>query len=610
MIQAYAKLSQITTQDAINARRLTSDRLDELAASIKAKGLISPLVVRLADAGAARGKERYEVIDGRRRWQALQRLAKAKTIPRDHPVPVIVRTEDETAALETSLIANTVRLPMHPVDQYEVMSRISAQGVTEDELAARFGLSGRTVRQQLALGRLAPEVRAAWREGKIDARIAQAFALNPDHAVQAETLRRLSQQRMLTEWSVRRELATERVRADQSAELAFVGEAAYRAAGGRISDDLFEDHRYVEDVTLLHKLARERLAADCDRLRAAGWAWAELSEDASFSQWMCDHVRGEDGSTTTPPEEYSDDERRRAGCLVGIDDNGTLDIVTGLVRPAPDDGQRDLEEAIAEAAAGTEAKPDEQDDDDACHAAAAATADDPYAISQALSASIHETLTLAAADTLEAHPDVALRALVATLLAAPDARGPIQITDHGHAAVSDRHQRTHSFASALATQDGADVERLVATLARRVAQALSMVPELPRVCQVLVAPRRDAIDTLRDALPGATYLAAVRQRFNAADYFQRAPKSVAIAALAEMEAAGVSDAHIAGGAAFAKKAALATRAAELARQHGWLPPALRHPEYALIAARAIEDRHPEAPQPRRMRGGHPEAPQT
>jgi ParB/RepB/Spo0J family partition protein len=89
--QTTVPLSRLTAVDAINARRLTSDRLDELAASIKAKGLISPLVVRLADAGAARGKERYEVIDGRRRWQALQRLAKAKTIPRDHPVPVIVR---------------------------------------------------------------------------------------------------------------------------------------------------------------------------------------------------------------------------------------------------------------------------------------------------------------------------------------------------------------------------------------------------------------------------------------------------------------------------------------------------------------------------------------
>jgi len=590
--QTTVPLSRLVAVDAVNARAATRDGIDELASSIATKGLISPLVVRIADAGAARGKERYEVIDGRRRWQALQRLAKAKTIPRDHPVPVIVRTENEAAALETSLIANTVRLPMHPSEQYEVLSRLAAQGVTEDELAARFGLPERTVRQQLALGRLAPEVRAAWREGKIDACIAQAFALHPDHAVQAETLRRLSQQRMLTEWSVRRELASGRVRADHSAELAFVGEAAYRAAGGRISDDLFEDHRYVEDVTLLHKLARERLAAECDRLRAAGWAWAELSDDASVDAWTCDHVRGEDGSPTTPPEDYSDDERRRAGCLVGITGDGTLDIMTGLVRPAPDDGQSDIEDAIA-AAGSAEASHNELDVGDAGHADAAADAAAPYAISQALSYSIHETLTLAAADTLAAHPDVALRALVATLLAAPSARGPVQITDHGHASVSDRRSREQSFASALAMQADANVERLIVTLAGRVAQALSMVPALPRVYQAGGAPRRDAIAALRDALPGDTYLAAMRRRFNAADYFQRAPKAAAIAALAEMEASGVTDAHIAGGAAFAKKAALATRAAELARTHGWLPPELRHPDYEIGADTGAEA------------GGHP-----
>ena len=129
--------SRLVAPDAINARAQTKDGLDELAASIQAKGIIQPLSVRPADG------DKYEVIDGRRRYQALAKLVKSKHLSKNFDVPVSVRNEDDASALETSLMANTVRLPMHPVDQHEVFARLIQQGRSEDDIGASFGISAK-----------------------------------------------------------------------------------------------------------------------------------------------------------------------------------------------------------------------------------------------------------------------------------------------------------------------------------------------------------------------------------------------------------------------------------------------------------------------------------
>ena len=79
--------SKLVATDAINARGKTKQGLDELAAAIAAKGLIQPLAVRPGDKA-----DSYEVIDGRRRYQAIAKLVKDKLWKKTDPVPVIVRT--------------------------------------------------------------------------------------------------------------------------------------------------------------------------------------------------------------------------------------------------------------------------------------------------------------------------------------------------------------------------------------------------------------------------------------------------------------------------------------------------------------------------------------
>src|SRR5262245_57954451 len=103
---------QLVPSGTLNARAgdYRREGIDELAALIRAKGLIHPLTVRRnAEAG------KWEVYDGGRRYAAIGKLIEARDWPTDRPVPCVVRDEDDVAAKETSLVANIAREPMHPV---------------------------------------------------------------------------------------------------------------------------------------------------------------------------------------------------------------------------------------------------------------------------------------------------------------------------------------------------------------------------------------------------------------------------------------------------------------------------------------------------------------
>jgi ParB family transcriptional regulator, chromosome partitioning protein len=566
----FAKLLAV---DEINARAATREGLDELAASIEAKGLIQPLAVRPA---AQCG--RFEIIDGRRRYLAIARLVKAKVWTRDVAVPVLVREESDLDALETSLMANTVRLPMHPVDQHEVFARLSAQGLGQADIATRFGLAERTVRQHLALGALAPEVRAAWRKGKIDAEAARAFAAHSDAGVQADVLKRLGGR--VDAWRVRQELADHRVRVDLSDEMALVGEEAYRAAGGKIDDDLFDDARYVADVPLVKKLARERLAARCQQLIADGWSWALIADDVAWPDWRCDHVRGPDSHGDIKPEDYTVAERARSGCMVSIDTDffdGTavIQVLAGLIPPAGRSAstQIDLEDlTIDDDEPGRLPGAHALADDDQPEEAAAV---DEFGISQALYQDLTAAQTKAAAEVLALDRDLALRVAIAALSSFVwESPAKLVIDQHAH----DRRQDESSFTTILRRHGDEVLPVLADRLAAIVAQSL----------QLSSPSDFDGRRALVDALDPNGYVAAMRRAFSSADYFKRARKETAIAALEEMHQGGAMRLGLMSRADLEamKKGDLATWAAEQAAVCGWLPPQLRHAGYGLVLPEA------------------------
>ena len=170
----------------------------ELKASIRAGGLKQNLIV----CPVPGEPERFAVTAGGRRLKALQELAAEGAIASDCEVPCLVEAPD--AALETSLMENTVRAAMHPADEFAAMAALIDGGATVEAVAARFGVSERHVRQRLKLGKLAPELLDAFRAGKVSLEVITAFTLGADHAAQLAVWGQLRDQHYVSPHQIRR----------------------------------------------------------------------------------------------------------------------------------------------------------------------------------------------------------------------------------------------------------------------------------------------------------------------------------------------------------------------------------------------------------------------
>lgn len=600
--------SKLTATDAINARPKGKDGIDELSQSIATKGIIQPLCVRPGDTGATGKGMRYEVIDGRRRFQAIQRLVKDKTWSRDTPVPVLIRNEDDAEALETSLVANTVRLPMHPIDQHEVFARLAGDGRTPADIAARFGIEERTVRRHMALGRLAPVIREAWRKGTITAETAQAFCAHPSQQVQAEAFEKLKRERTygngLSEHVVRRELAPKR-KSIEHVPAAVLD--AYTSAGGTLTEDLFADESYADDGALLDTCLKQWADAQTAVLKARvlelGWSWVAREKELDDEDWswhwptVHDDDPEDDERDRGAPVDVADlearsvlftaEEKARSGVVIKFFFSGEeteISLNLGIVRPGDED--EDASTPFDEDAPEDDDRTDLEDLPSAGEMVHGAEQDgaetDTPAISGALLADITAQQTEAVAAVVSRDPILAGRLLVAalrTVTYASPAKLSIEHTAGG------REETNASFArnwkKALALEPSA----LASDIARVVASSLALG-------SFNQAPG-GAYPELIAALDGDGYLANMRRCFLADDYFRRASKATALAAIAEMQEAGCG-----GGLApedvlaGMKKGELAAAAAEAARACGWLPAELRHPAYSLRASGA--DVVPEA----------------
>jgi len=143
-MREFRELSVDLIDESDNIRRSFSDeKLQELAASIRQRGILKPLLVRP-------NGERFTLIDG---WR---RLSAAKAIDQS-TVPVRIRDIDEKAAEEEMIIANLHHEDVTPLDEAMSYQRLLDKGRTVDELAARLGKSKRYIYQVVTLNRLIPE---------------------------------------------------------------------------------------------------------------------------------------------------------------------------------------------------------------------------------------------------------------------------------------------------------------------------------------------------------------------------------------------------------------------------------------------------------------------
>ena len=131
--------------------------LSDLAASIKEKGVLSPILVRPI------GTDRYEIVAGERRWRAAQ-LAKL------HDVPVVIREMPDGEALEIAIIENVQRADLNAVEEGLAYKQLMEQfDRTQEQVAQQVGKSRSHIANTVRLLNLPAEVQAWIREGKLTA---------------------------------------------------------------------------------------------------------------------------------------------------------------------------------------------------------------------------------------------------------------------------------------------------------------------------------------------------------------------------------------------------------------------------------------------------------
>jgi len=152
-----------------NPRKLFADaELTELTDSIRERGIIQPIVVRM------RGADSYEIIAGERRWRAAQRAGL-------HEVPVVVLDASDAEALELAIIENVQRTDLNPLEEATGYQVLAAEfNHSQEEIARIVGKSRSHVANTLRLLRLPDAVKAYINAGKLSAGHARALINQSD----------------------------------------------------------------------------------------------------------------------------------------------------------------------------------------------------------------------------------------------------------------------------------------------------------------------------------------------------------------------------------------------------------------------------------------------
>ena len=165
--------------NARNPRRVFADAgIDELAASLRERGIIQPIVVRQVR-GAG---DNFEIIVGERRWRAAQR---AKL----HDVPVVVIEATDAEALQLAIIENVQRTDLNPLEEADGYRALMEEfSHSQDEIASFIGKSRSHVANSLRLLKLSDKVKDYISTGKLSAGHARMLVGHPDAEELAEQI--------------------------------------------------------------------------------------------------------------------------------------------------------------------------------------------------------------------------------------------------------------------------------------------------------------------------------------------------------------------------------------------------------------------------------------
>jgi ParB family chromosome partitioning protein len=385
-----------------NVRTVRSkEAIAAMAQSILANGVLQNLHVHTQSAGG------FGVVIGGTRLAALQLLLKDKHITDDYQVACEVHPENDPKLAELSLAENVVRNEMNPADEFTAFSALVAEGKGPAEVGAQFGKTARYVQQRMRLAAVSPKLIAIYRKGEMSLDQLEAFTVEPDTRKQEKAWKALADwQKQRGDGDAIRAALTEQHVAIDSPFAKFIGLETYRASGGSISADLFDEDAnagYVTDTALLDRLVGEKLRTEAAKLDGEGWKWADaipvltyeeaekyqrlharraepseeaqaeiakLEEEATKLQEefgdqpedadaanRLDEIGERYNELTEGEEVWTPEQKAVAGVILTIGREGALNIRRGMVKPEDKAAARKLDGAATNGAADKPAKP-------------------------------------------------------------------------------------------------------------------------------------------------------------------------------------------------------------------------------------------------------------
>ena len=299
-------LSALEASAANPRRKFDRKAIEGLAASIRNDGLLHNLVVT-----PVQGKRnRFEIVVGERRFQALKLLEDRGELPEDFTVPVEVRSKlskDDTLRIAT--VENLQRQNMTPLEETAALTKLVHKGVTLDDVVAQTGLSASTIKRRMALNSLCGEAKKALTKGELTLSQAEALTLGSGEM----------QQRILEDIAQGGEFDAEGIKAtllDDRPTVAFAIFAVDKYTG-TITTDLFaeDETSYFDDAEQFFALQKEAVD-ELVKHHEANAAWVDVTDEYNVPDWRYRKAK----------------KKEPKGVLINMAPSGRVEVREGLAK--------------------------------------------------------------------------------------------------------------------------------------------------------------------------------------------------------------------------------------------------------------------------------------
>jgi ParB family chromosome partitioning protein len=316
MMQSVS-LSVLDAAAANPRRKIDRKAIEGLAASIKTDGVLHNLVVSPVKGKGK--KERYQIVSGSRRFEALRLLQERGERPDDFTVAVEIRddlSKDDTLRIAT--VENLQRQNLTPLEEAAALTKLVHKGVTLDDVVAQTGLSATAT----GVEQPCKEAKAALAKGGVTLSQAEALTLGSDEA----------QQRILEQITGGGDYSADEIRGALLDDRPTVALAIFppEKYTGTITTDLFaeDETSYFDDAEQFFALQKEAVE-ELRKHHEASAAWMKVTEDYRLSDWQYRKAK----------------KKERSGVLINLSPSGAVEIREGLVKH---EIEREIAEAIAE----------------------------------------------------------------------------------------------------------------------------------------------------------------------------------------------------------------------------------------------------------------------